>query len=78
LEEIQLRPRSEPYVEGGTEAIDAYGAPQTAAAIESMLVRLIELLGRLIGDDLATKLVEESFPESAGKDARFSRRSTEE
>lgn len=74
LEEIQLRPRSEPYVEGWAETIDAYGAAETAAAIESMLVGLIELLGRLIGDDMATKLIEESFPESASNDARFSRR----
>ncbi|MDQ6770601.1 MAG: hypothetical protein M3Z54_11520 [Gemmatimonadota bacterium] len=77
LEEIQLRPRSEPYVEGGTEAIDTYGAAQTAEAIESMLAGLIELLGRLIGDDMAMKLIEESFPESAGDDSLSSSRRTE-
>ncbi len=77
LEEIQLRPRSEPYVEGGTETIDAYGAAQTAEAIESMLSGLIELLGRLIGDDMAMKLIEESFPEAAGDDTRSSSRRAE-
>lgn len=72
LEEVQLRPLSEPYVEGGTEIIGAYGAAQTAEAIESMLTGLIELLGRLIGDDMAMKLIEESSLESAGDDTRFS------
>lgn len=74
LEEIQVRPRSEPCVEGVTETIDAYGAAQTAEAIESMLAGLIELLGRLIGDDIAMKLIEESFPESARDGARSSSR----
>lgn len=74
LEEIQLHPRSEPYVEGVTETIDSYGAAQTAEAIESMLTRLIELLGRLIGDDIAMKLIEESLPESARDGARSSSR----
>jgi hypothetical protein len=29
-----------------------------------MLERLVELLGRLIGDDMATKLIERSIPAS--------------
>jgi len=64
LEEIQLRPRSEPYVDGVMETIDAYGSAQTAEAIESMLASLIELLGRLIGDDMAMKLIEGTLSES--------------
>ncbi|MFN2397487.1 MAG: hypothetical protein ABR543_02405 [Gemmatimonadaceae bacterium] len=74
LQSIQLRPRSEPYVEGVTETIDANGAAQTAEAIESMLVSLIELLGRLIGDDMAMKLIEESVPEAATDNANPSNR----
>lgn len=69
LEEIRLRPRSEPYVEGATETIDAYGSAQTAEAIESMLASLIELLGRLIGDDMAMKLIELTLSESQRDDA---------
>ena len=74
LKEIQFRARSEPCVEGVTQTIDAYGAAQTAEAIESMLAGLIELLGRLIGDDIAMKLIEESFAESARDGARSSSR----
>ncbi|MBE3075840.1 MAG: hypothetical protein IMZ75_13005 [Actinobacteria bacterium] len=46
------------------ETIEAHGTPATADAIESMLVGLIELLGRLIGDDMAMKLIDESLVQS--------------
>jgi hypothetical protein len=64
LEKIQLRARSEPYVDGVAETIMAHGEAATAEALESMLVRLIELLGRLIGDDMAMKLIERSLAAS--------------
>jgi len=60
LSEIQLRPGSDPYLGGVTETVAAYGDRATAEALESMLVHLVELLGRLIGDDMATKLIERS------------------
>jgi hypothetical protein len=65
LGKIQLHARSEPYLEGVVEAIEAYGATATAEAIESMLVGLIELLGRLIGDDMAMKMIEGISPNPA-------------
>lgn len=61
LEKIQLRPRSEPYIEGVADSIMARGDPETAEALESMLIRLVELLGRLIGDDMAGKLIARTF-----------------
>jgi hypothetical protein len=61
LEQIQLRARSEPYLEGVAETIMTHGDAATASALESMLVHLIELLGRLIGDDMAMKLIERSL-----------------
>jgi hypothetical protein len=39
----------------------ADGDAATAEALESMLARLVELLGRLIGDDMAMKLIERSL-----------------
>jgi hypothetical protein len=60
LAQIQLRARSEPYIDGVAETIMAHGDPVTAGALESMLIRLVELLGRLIGDDMAVKLIEQS------------------
>jgi hypothetical protein len=64
LEKIQLHARSEPYIDGVAETIMAHGDPATAEALESMLVRLVELLGRLIGDDMATKLIERNVSAS--------------
>lgn len=61
LDAIQLRIRSEPYVEGIAETIMAHGDAETAEALEIMLARLVELLGRLIGDDMAAKLLEGSL-----------------
>jgi len=61
LEQIKLRPLSQPYLDGVPETIMAGGDGETADALESMLVHLIELLVRLLGDDMATKLVERSM-----------------
>jgi hypothetical protein len=69
LREIQLRARSESYIDGVAETIMAHGDAATAEALESMLVRLVELLGRLIGDDMAMKLIERSLPASERGDA---------
>jgi hypothetical protein len=60
LGQIHLRPGSEPYIGGVAETVAAYGDTATAKALESMLIHLVELLGRLIGDDMATKLIERS------------------
>lgn len=69
LGQIQLRARSEPYIDGVAETIMAHGNAATAEALESMLVRLVELLGRLIGDDMAMKLIERSLAASERGDA---------
>jgi hypothetical protein len=61
LGKIQLHTRAEPYIDGVAETIIAQGDPATAEALESMLVRLVELLGRLIGDDMAIKLIERTL-----------------
>ena len=69
LGQIQLRARSEPYIDGVAETIMAHGDAPTAEALESMLVRLVELLNRLIGDDMARKLIEQSLAASEHSDA---------
>ena len=77
LAQIQLRARSEPYIDGVAETIIAHGDPATAEALESMLVCLVELLGRLIGDDMAMKLIERSLVPSE-RNAGSSRNRREE
>ena len=70
LDQIKLRPRSEPYVEGVGETTVSHGDAATADALESMLVHLVELLGRLIGNDMATNLIERSLTAAERGDAR--------
>jgi hypothetical protein len=65
LESLQLSPRHDPYIIGVDESIGEYGDDGTADAIEAMIVGMIELLGRLIGDDMATSLIERSLSEFA-------------
>jgi hypothetical protein len=74
LGQIQLRARSDPYIDGVPETIMGHGDPATAAGLEAMLVNLIELLGRLIGDDMATKLIERSVAASERGDPTSERR----
>lgn len=74
LETIQLHARSSPYLEGVAETIEQHDAGETSEALESMLVMLIELMGRLIGDDMATNLIERGFADSAGDDATRERK----
>lgn len=69
MAQVQLRARSDPYIGGVPETIMAHGDAATAEALESMLVHLIQLLGRLIGDDMATKLIERSVGVSERGDA---------
>lgn len=64
LGQIQLHARSDPYIDGVAESIMAHGDPATTEGLEAMLVNLIELLGRLIGDDMAMKLIERTLAAS--------------
>ncbi|MEO8194490.1 MAG: hypothetical protein ABI681_11625 [Gemmatimonadales bacterium] len=77
LDALQLRARAEPYIEGVVEGVGEYGEIATADAIESMLIGMIELLGRLIGVDMATNLIERSLPELARDDADPEKRRAE-
>jgi hypothetical protein len=61
LAQIEIRARSQPHIDAVAETIMAQGDPAVAEALEFMLEQLIELLGRLIGDDMARKLIERSL-----------------
>jgi hypothetical protein len=77
LDRIQLHARSSPYIMGVTETIAEHGSVKTSEALEAMLVILIELLGRLIGEDMATNLIERGLAESANDDANGESRRAE-
>jgi len=69
LSTIQLFPRSTPYVLGVTETVAQNGSAKAADALEATLVSLIDLLGRLIGEEMTTNLIERGLAESANNDA---------
>ena len=52
---------SPPRLTGFPEGIEAHGGKEMRAGLEASLVVLYDLLGRLIGDDLTTKLAELSM-----------------
>lgn len=66
LELIRLSAGSEPYADGVAESLIEHGDAATAEALEVMLVRLVELLERLVGDEMAMKLIERSITASEG------------
>lgn len=65
LETIGLRPRETPYLEGVAETAEKQGARNTDEALEAMLVIVIGVLGRLIGDEMAANLIQRGLLESA-------------
>ena len=61
LDQIRLRPGADPYVEGVEESIMSHGDSEVADGLESMVVQIVELLERLVGADMTTKLIERSI-----------------
>jgi hypothetical protein len=51
-----------------SEGVEAHGAKKMGAGLEAALVSVLDLVGRLIGDDLSVKLVELSMA-NGGHDA---------
>jgi hypothetical protein len=68
LEEIELRPGSDRYLDATAPAIMLHGSAAANSALESMLVAVIELLARLIGDDMALKLIEQASADAHSSD----------
>lgn len=77
LAQIRLQARSDPYVDGVAESIMASGDAATEAALESMLAVLVDLLRRLIGNDMAAKLIERSVSSIDGTGAITDRKQEE-
>lgn len=61
LKLIALRVRSDPYIDGIPQGIAMYGELTVAAALEAMLMNVVDLLGRIIGEDMAARLIEQSI-----------------
>lgn len=75
LGEIRLDALAEPVLQGVGEAVQSHGPSAVAGALEAVLVELLELLGRLIGDDMSARLVEQGVPGRTPDDETLDRRS---
>ncbi len=69
LVEMRLGTSEETALTRVREAVDSYGAPAVARALGALLVEIVALLGRLIGEDMAARLVEEGIHNNARTDA---------
>jgi hypothetical protein len=70
LRDIRLGGGSDSCLEGVPESVKVHGASAVGEGLEAMLVALIELLARLIGDDMATRLIEQSAARDTQDPAR--------
>jgi hypothetical protein len=60
LASVVVSSTESPSLTGFTESVQAHGSAACASGVVATLTSLAELLGRLIGDDLAASLLEQS------------------
>jgi hypothetical protein len=65
LANVRYSRKSAICLEGVAESVRIHGADAAADGVAAILTALIELLGRLIGEDIAMRLVEQSVPAAA-------------
>ena len=70
LDAVRLHPKSDPYVDGVAETIMSHGEAATAQALEKVVTRVVEILGRLVGDDMASILIERSLVSAGSVEPR--------
>jgi len=73
LANVKYSHQSDVCLERLAESARIHGANAATEGVAAMLTALIELLGRLIGQDIAMRLVEQSVPAEAPDDARPTR-----
>lgn len=54
-------------LDGVAASIDAHGLPATTAAVEALLAALIDVLGRLIGVEMAIRLIDHDARQPTAK-----------
>jgi hypothetical protein len=70
LANVRYARQSAGCLEGLADSAHIHGTEAAADGVAAILTALIELLGRLIGQDIAMRLVEQSVPAGAPDDAR--------
>lgn len=62
LDNIRIRSAADPSLEGLAESVAGYGTDAVTEGIIAMLMAFIDLLSRLIGEDMALKLLDQPVP----------------
>jgi hypothetical protein len=62
LESVRIHSATEPSLDGLAESVERYGADAVTEGIIAMLMAFIDLLSRLIGEDMALKLLDQPVP----------------
>jgi len=52
------------HLDGVIASVEAHGVAAVTAAIEALLAALVDILGRLIGEDMAIRLIDQDAPRS--------------
>lgn len=65
LADVHVRSATEPWLAGLPEAAQLHGAEAATEGVATLLAALIDLLGRLIGEDLAVNLVSQALTSRA-------------
>ena len=67
LEEMSVGVGTRPYFERVPEAIETYDTKTVAAAVEGFVEALLELLTRLVGDDVVAAMVQQTAAADSGE-----------
>ena len=70
LRTARVGARSRRWLEGIGDGTSTNGASAAVEGVESILTELIELLGRLVGEQIAINMLQPCLPENAGASAR--------
>lgn len=65
---VQVRSVPEPSLDGLAEGVQRHGPAAATAGVAAVLTTLVALLGRVIGDELAQRLVAQALPTPAPAD----------
>ena len=72
LTRIRRISRSSIALDGVADGVETHGAVVVTAAIEALLAALMDVLGNLIGDDMAIRMIELGAPRARRGDAASS------
>jgi len=64
LSSIQLLNEGRVHLEGVVESVEAHGTAAVTEAVEALLATLVDILGRLIGEDMAIRLIDPDASQS--------------